>query len=265
MGTNVTRGRSIDISDSKESPRVAVVNETLARDLFGYGDPLGKRITLKNQSDRDLAIVGVVRDTGYRGYRRSDAPAVYTSALQNARARGFLTLAVRTQGDPLRLVGPVRRVAAQLGVERPVSISTLENRLDNSVVHERLIAWLSSVFAIAAVVLACVGLYGIMSYTVEQRTKEIGIRMALGAARSGVVELVLRQVLVLAAFGVAVGIPASIASLRIGSSLLFGLAPTDWRTIAGAALILIVVAGLAGFLPARRAAGLNPMEALRWE
>jgi ABC-type antimicrobial peptide transport system permease subunit len=175
-------------------------------------------------------------------------------------------LEVRTAGIPIALAGSIRQAVQAVDKNLPVlEVTTLADQVDSSLIQERLFANLSSAFGLLAVALSCVGLYGLMAYSVTRRTGEIGLRMALGAERRDVLWLILREVLVLVLIGVAMGIPAALAGTQLISSFLFGLTPSDPGTIAVAALLMVAVAALAGYLPARRASRVDPMVALRHE
>jgi predicted permease len=241
----------------------AVVSQSLARDLFGGASPIGR--SLSTFTSGDYKIVGVVRDSNhYTNPREDDSRTAYLSP------RGYwspyLSICVRVAGDPARLVTAVRREAESIDPEVEIyHIRTLESQLDWLLWKERLVAWLSSSFGALAALLAAIGLYGVIAFSVAQRTPEIGLRMALGAGRRQIQLLVLRDVMVLIGAGAAMGIPAALALTRLAKSLLFGVAPNDPATLAGAGLLMGAVALLAGYLPVRRATKVDPMVALRCE
>jgi ABC-type antimicrobial peptide transport system permease subunit len=177
-----------------------------------------------------------------------------------------MTLYVRTTGDAAKIAATIRREVQAVDAKVPVyNVRTLETQLDESLSQERLVATLSSWFGAFALLLASIGLYGVLAYGVTRRTNEIGLRLALGAERGGVIWMVLREALVLVALGIAIGVPAALALGRMVSSLLYGLKPTDPLTISSAVIILFGVAGVASYLPARRASRVDPMVALRYE
>jgi ABC-type antimicrobial peptide transport system permease subunit len=177
-----------------------------------------------------------------------------------------MTLQVRTVGDPAKVTAAIRREVQAVDANVPIcKVRTLEAQLDESLSQERLVATLSSWFGAFALLLAAIGLYGVLAYSVTRRTNEIGLRMALGAERGGVIWMVLREALLLVGTGVAIGVPLALALARSVSSLLYGLKPTDSLTISAAAVILFVVAAIASYLPARRASRVDPMVALRYE
>jgi predicted permease len=251
-----------DISSEQEfSEKVAIINETMARYYFGTANPLGKRFgwgkPVQGNYKYETEIVGVVKDSAYR-YLRDKARAIY---FPSQTGRLFV---VRAVGPAAPLVATIRREIQ--AVDKNLVIGdfyTVPEMLDDYLLDERLLAKLSSFFALLALLLACIGLYGVMSYDVARRTHEIGIRMALGAQRRDVVGLVMRETMLMVAIGVIIGLGASLGATRLIASWLYGLKPNDPLTIALAGLLLLMVAGLAGYLPARRAARVDPMVALR--
>jgi ABC-type antimicrobial peptide transport system permease subunit len=207
---------------------------------------------------------GVVKDAKYIGLRERLRAAAYYPYRQNIQY--YYDLAVRYSGDRRAIIGAVRQAVGEIDRRLPVPYeSTLSQQVDRSVAGQSLIAKLSTFFAVLAVFLACIGIYGLMSYAVARRTKEIGVRMALGADPSNVLRMVMREVLVLVAMGLAIGVPAELGSGRWAASLLFGLKPSDPETLVAATVLLLGVAALSGYIPARRAARVDPMVALRYE
>jgi len=271
LGLPILEGRAISGQDTASSPRVAVINETMARKLFPGASPVGKRFGIGEQTDpRDIEVIGVARDAKYTSLDQPPEAAAYFPYTQYKPEWGiglYLShLNVRCSGDPKSIVASVRQAIIETNPRMPIiSVETLEQRVYDSMVGRRLIAQLSAFFGILAVFLACIGIYGLMSFAVNRRTNEIGIRMALGAAQTEVLCMVMREVLMLVGIGLAIGIPAALASDRWAASLLFGVKPTDLATLAGASLVLLGVAAFAGYLPARRAAKVDPMVALRYE
>lgn len=257
-------GREFSDLDRQDAPKVAVVNETFARHYFGSENPVGKRFRWDGAAADAIEIVGVVKDAKYNGLREDTPRLVYFPQLQSM---GQLSvLAVRTIGDPPNLGAQVRQALEEVDPNLRVGlITTLAARLDDTLIQERLVAKLTSFFGVLALFLACVGLYGIMSYSVAGRTNEIGTRMALGAQRGDIVWMVLRETLLLAAAGIVLAVPTALATTHLVSSLLFGLAPTDPATITMATLLMLAVAAFSGYLPARRASQVEPMAALRYE
>jgi predicted permease len=267
MGVPMLMGREFGPEDNEKSAKVAVVSEALARRYFGSANPVGRRIGItRNQTPASLEIVGVVKDTKYNSVREETPPMVYVPYLQSPMPLGDLKLHVRTVGDPTALVSALRREIQAVDKNLAVyDIRTLEEQVDQSLFAERLFVMLSSSFGLLALLLASIGLYGVMSYTVTRRTGEIGIRMALGAGRGKVLWLLLWDTLVLVLVGAALGIPAALAAGGVISSQLYGLTPGDPATISAATLVMAAVALLAGYLPARRASRVDPLVALRHE
>jgi len=266
MGISLVAGRDFSLQDSEQAPKVAVISESVARYYFPNENPLGRRITVGLPPEAgQCEIVGVVKGAKFDGLRKENTRVVYLSHRQSW-TRPSITFALRTAGDPSNLIAAVRREVRAVGQDVPVtSVKTLAAQVDESLARERLVATLSGFFGLLALLLACLGLYGIMAYAVARRTHEIGIRLALGAQRGDVVWLVMRETLLLALIGVAIGLPAALATTRLISDFLFGLTATDPATISMATLLMIAVAALAGYLPARRASRVDPMVALRDE
>jgi len=259
-------GRGITSRDTETSRKVAVVNEAMVRRYFPQGSPLGRTFgTGDDPQFQNVEVVGVVKDAKYLNLEEEQMPAVYYPHAQHRR--GFLsTFVVRYTGDSTSLFPEIRSVVASIDPNLPVSdVTTLAQRVDDSVLNIRVVAQLSSFFGALAAFLACIGIYGVMSYGIARRTNEFGIRMALGAERYQVLRVVLWETLLLAIAGVAIGLGLSLASGRLVESLLFGLKPYDPAVLALATLAMIVVALLAAFLPARRATRINPSAALRYE
>ncbi|HYL74648.1 MAG TPA: ABC transporter permease [Bryobacteraceae bacterium] len=266
IGMRLQLGRDFTDRDNEKAPRVAVINETMARDFFPGQNPVGRRFGMSGDEENAIEIVGVVQDSKYFSLRDKNVRMVYLPYKQDSAHLIMMCLAVRTAGNtaglPGRIRDELRSIDSGLVVPR---IDTVEQQVDATLVEERLIAVLSGFFGVLAVMLACLGLYGVMAYTAARRTSEIGIRMALGATRGGVLAMVLKESLLLVAIGIAIGVPATLALTRLVSSLLFGIQASDPATIAGGAVLMIAVAALAGFLPAQRAARVDPMIALRYE
>jgi predicted permease len=273
VGTPVVAGRAFSERDREDAPGVAVVNETFAKRYWPGQDPLGRRIRLASGLANGLAgsdapwleVVGVARDGKYRMYFEAPQPYVYLPAAQ--RYRGDMTLVVRTDADPAGVVAALRREVAALDAEVPLfGVRTMEEFLrDRTFAGPRLVSSLLSVFGLLGLTLAAVGIYGVMAYSVGQRTREIGVRMALGARRGDVVAMILRKGLILAALGVAAGTLAALALTRVMSGLLYGVSASDPLTYAGVAGLLALVALAACLIPARRASRVDPMVALRYE
>jgi predicted permease len=266
MGIPLLVGRVFGPQDTGASPKVAVINETFARWYVPGGSPIGRRFGLGGDPahSNDIEVVGVVKDAKYQDMRERPFPAAYYPYTQHVQY--LYDFEVRYSGKPDVIISEVRQAIAQVDHSLPVAYEgTMVEQVNRSLAGQTLIARLSTFFGVLAAFLACIGIYGLMSYAVTRRTNEIGIRMALGAERSGVLWMVMRESLMLVALGVVIGIPAALAAARLISSVLYGLKATDPLTITAAALAMIAVAALAGYLPARRAAKVDPMVALRYE
>jgi predicted permease len=266
MGMHVTAGRDFTVKDTPNSPHVAMVNETFARRYFSNGLAVGHRIGLGSDpsTPTDIEIVGVVNDTRYESLRDEIPPMVIMCAAQ--RPLNTMTVYVRTARDPEGAFQAVRSAIHQLDANLPLTnMKTLDRTLADSLVTERMIATLSAAFGALATMLAVIGLYGVMAYMVARRSREIGIRMALGAKTGSVVWMVMREVLVLVGAGVVFGLPAAYGLTRAVQAQLYGVAPTDAVSIALATGLLASVALLAGYIPARRAASYDPVRVLRAE
>ena len=267
LGTPLLAGRDFGPGDAAGSEPVAVINEAMARKFFGGASPLGRRIGLRDGPDpgRAMRVVGVVGNTKYGTLREAAKPLVYLPLEQDAGGGPSLDLELRAHGPPAWLVPAV--TAAVGGIDRGISLryATLAEQVGASLTQERLLATLSGFFGALALLLAAVGLYGTMAYSVARRRGEIGIRMALGAARARVVRLVLGEVGRMLLAGVALGALAAAVMVRRVVPFLFGLAPSDPATWALSALTLAIAVAAAGALPAWRAARVDPMDSLRQE
>ena len=261
------KGQGFTESDTVDAPVVLLVNETLARRYWPNQDPLGRRVTMLDWGDPlPGRVVGVVGDVKMEGLDEPVAPAIYYSYTQFVDRVLGLYLLVRTTSDPLALAAAVREQVWAVDKDQPVSnIETMEQVVAGSVAQPRFIMMLLGTFAAVALLLSAVGIYGVISYSVSQRTHEIGIRMALGAQRRDIFRLVVGQGMKLTLIGVAVGLAGSFALTRFLQSLLFGVSATDPVTFAGVAALLAAVALLACYIPARRATKVDPMVALRHE
>ena len=267
VGMELVAGRGIETTDSESAPRIAVINEAMARRYFSGGDPLGGTMEITAgpaQSRKPIEIVGIVRDSKYNDLRADVEPMFYISIQQLPRS--LRTLEIRTTEPIAAMAGPVRN--ALLEVSRDIMVRrvvTLSAQVDRTLASERMITTLCTFFGLLALLLASVGLYGVISYAVTDRTQEIGIRMALGASRRNVLFLILRQSLTVVLAGIAGGVCLAILSTRLVSSYLYGLSPTDPAAIIVAAALLGVIALLACLIPARRAMTVDPIRALRYE
>ena len=268
LGIPLVAGRDFNEQDLQRTQELAVINESMARRFFSNENPVGQRFGIGSPENPGniIEIIGVVKDAKYISLREAGRPMFYRAFSQATTSFGQMTLVARTEGDPSTLTSAVQREARALDPAMPVfTAETLDAQLDASLSQERLLAMLSSLFGGLALLLACIGLYGVMAYSVVRRTHEIGIRMALGAQRRSVVGLVMRQTILLVVIGVCIGLGVALASTHWLTSFLYGLSPHDPPTVAIASLLLLLVASLAIYLPARRAAQVDPMVALRHE
>jgi len=257
------QGRFFTARDNEQAPLVAIINEQMARRFWPRDNPIGKRVVVGRQTNL-CEIVGVVGDVRSLGLTAESREQVFLPYAQRQWAR--LNLVVRTAGDPLNLTAAVRREVLAVDKGQPITdVQTMEQNIAGWVAQPRLTMWLFGIFAGAALLLAAIGLYGVMAYSVTQRTGEIGIRLALGAQTSDVLKLVVWQGMRLALLGVACGVLASLALTHLMANLLFGVSAHDPATFARLALLLAGVALLACYLPARKATKVDPMIALRYE
>ena len=266
LGTPLLLGRDFNPRDTETTPKVAIINQTMARYFFGNSNPVGRKFGWfgEDKNKSQFEIVGVVKDSKYETLRERVPRTAYLDCFQVVL--GSMTFAVRTSVKPTAVISQIRNEIRAIDSSiRFGGFRTLEEHVDESLGHERLMATLSSFFAGLAVLLACVGLYGVMAYAVTRRTNEIGIRMALGADRAQVLRMILRESALLVAAGIAVGLPVALAAARLISGQLYGLKPADPSTIAGAIFLIAAVGALAGYIPARRATKVDPMVALRYE
>lgn len=262
--------RPISQADSKapsvaeSRPLSAVINQSMARFFYGDQDPIGKHFSIKG-TKQELEVVGVTQDSKY-GDLREQTPRIYYVYYFQQPQRPGVTFQLSTDTQVGDYVGSIQRLVSEMDRQvQVIGLKTMKDVVDQSLVQERFIAQTATVFSLVALMLACVGLYGVMSNAVTQRTNEIGIRMALGAESRDVVKLVMKEVSWLVGVGAAIGLLAAFATMRLVSNLLFGIRPGDPSTIAFATLLLIAVAALAGYLPARRASRVDPLIALRAE
>jgi predicted permease len=266
LGVRLVEGRLLRTSDGPDAPLAMVINESMARHYFPRESALGHRITISGAGEpRWRTIVGVVRDVRERGYELSMKPAIYAPQHQTG---DYATdnLVIRAAVDPASLAPAVRRVIASVDAEQPVAaVRTMQDILDANVADRTQQMTLLTAFAVLALVLATLGLYGVLAYSVTQRTRELGLRIALGAARSQIVGSVVLRGMRLAAFGLAIGLAASWLLARTMTSILYGISATDSLTYAGVSALLLTIAAIASWIPARRAAGVDPALVLREE
>jgi predicted permease len=266
MKIPLIRGRFFAEQDTKESQPVVIVDENMARSYWPNADPVGKRLKFGGAGSRNpwMTVVGVVGNVKHYALDSDSRVALYTPHLQSGA--GSLSIAVRTTSDPLSVAAAVTREARALDPNLPIyDVKTMQQWLSESLARRRFAMLMLGLFAGVAMLLAAVGIYGVMSYTVAQRTREIGIRVALGAQRRDVLRLIVRHGMSLTGIGVGIGLVAAIASTRLMVSLLFGVRATDLLTFAVIALLMALVALVACWIPARKATKVDPMVALRCE
>jgi predicted permease len=265
MGIPLVSGRVFQESDGTDAPHVAVVSQSLARRYFPNEEAIGKQIQFGNM-DGDLhllTIVGIVGDVRDTGLDVDVRPTVYVHYLQRPRHAAEFSIVVRGRGDAAGLISAMRQEARAVNPEMPIKFEPLTQLVSASLDSRRFSMVMLAVFAGVALVLAMVGLYGIMAFITAERTREIGVRMALGAQRADMLGLILRQSFTLVAIGIAVGVIAALAATRVMATLLYGVALTDAATYIGVVLLLALAALAASYFPARRAMKVDPMVALR--
>jgi predicted permease len=265
VGIPLVAGRAFTANDTITSPKIAVLNEAAARKFFPKEeDPLGKRCGESPEKNMQYEIVGVVRDAKYHSVRDTSPPTIYLAAWQERL--GPVSFEVRTAFDPANSIAAIREAVRQVDPNLPArKISTQMEEIDGLFAQERLFARAYTIFGTLSLLIASIGLFGLMSYNVTSRTNEIGIRIALGQERSSVVSMVMREYLALVAIGVLIGLASSWGAGRFTSSLLYGLSPTDALTISVASLMMFAISAFAAYLPARRASRVDPMVALHYE
>jgi predicted permease len=267
LGIPLVLGRTIGDGDTAESSKVAVVNQQFVREFLGGGNPIGRRLGFGDKKiSSGVQIVGVAGDAKYSDLRQTVPATLYLPYKQNLKMLGPMHFEVRTAGNPMNLASAVRREARDMDRNLALfEVNTQVEQINQSLFQERLFARLTSFFGALAAVLACVGIYGIMAFAVTRRTREIGIRMALGASRREISGMVLREASLPVGIGIAIGTLLALGSARLIATLLYGLTPTDPLTLATAILLMTAAAALAAHLPSRRASKVDPMLALRHE
>jgi predicted permease len=264
IGLPVLGGRGFTDQDREGAPAVAVINELMARRFWPGRNPLGRRFRLTGREGGEVEVVGLVRDGKFRNFRDTHRPCFYLPLAQAGRRQ--MNLEVRAAGDLAALVAAIRSEVRAIDPAIPLAdVLTLETIRERSLSQERLIASLLAGCGGVALLLAAIGIYGVMAFAVAQRTREIGIRMALGARAGDVAAAVLRRCALLALAGLAIGLAAAAALSRLVASLLYGVSPRDPAVLAGSSLALVLTALLAGYLPARRASRIDPATALRYD
>jgi putative ABC transport system permease protein len=264
LGISVVRGRDFNESDDEKHPRVAVVSRSLAKILFPHTDAIGQHIRFGVMPEyQDSEIVGLASDARLFDLRDSAAPVIYFTVLQHPDWLQWGTVFVRTQEAPEAAAKTIGREIESLGREYPVRMESASQVISQTLVEERVTAILAGFFAGLALLLASIGLYGLMSHAVTHRTREIGIRVALGAPNQAILRIVLRETAALSLLGIAVGIPCGLASSRLIAGMLFGVSSNDFSNIVTACPLLLAVALFAGYVPARRASRIDPIVALR--
>jgi len=275
LNIGLREGRIVSDTDGPETPRVAVISESLAQRYFPGESPLGKHIRLGNAAvrvaPRDagsggpwMTIVGVVNDVHYSWINKEEIPTIYRSFRQSPPF--YTTLVVRAPGDPLQFISAVRGQIAAVDPNLPLyNIKPMDRLITESIIGIAYVASMMAVLGVIALALASVGVFGVMSYSVSERAHEIGIRMSLGAQTTDILRMVLRSGMTLTVLGLAIGLPIAFALARALAALLFGVTATDPFSFIGLPLLLAGVAALACYLPARRAARLDPLKALHYE
>jgi len=265
-GISLLQGRTFKWQDNTRTPHAVVVSENFVQEVFPHGNAIGEHIDIsKDPRLQDLEIVGIVSNASLYDIRKPPEPTVYFDTLQYGMAAEFDTLLVRTDLPPSSMLVPLQRAANSLGRQYVASVDSLAKTVNDSILPERIIAMLSAFFGALALLIATIGLFGLMAYNVTRRTRELGIRFALGAQRSSVLRMILRETLMLTLIGIAIGLPCALAATRLITHMLFGVTPYDPVTLTAVALALLAAGALAGYIPARRAMRVDPMVALRHE
>jgi putative ABC transport system permease protein len=264
MGIPILMGRDFGNQDRYGGTHVGVLNRTAAQALFGSENPLGKRLTVSWNDAGQVEIIGVVADIRHRNSQSKPEPCLFL--LNTQLPFPLASLVIRTSTDPRALISAIKSAIHEVDPDQGVAtIETMEERIANAGAQSRVQAWLLTTFSVIALALACIGIYGVISYTVSERTREIGVRVALGADRLRIFGQILRESLTLAGAGVALGLLISLALTRYLESLLFDIKPTDPAVYASVAILMLTVGAAASYVPSRRAATVDPVVALRDE
>jgi predicted permease len=263
-GIQLFRGREFATTDDASAPKVAIVNQTFVQRYVGNQNPIGSEFSYADSGPSRYRIVGVVSDARVNDIREIAPPIIYFPIAQNVG--NIDGLEVRTAADPHWVAAQARQAIIDVDPRIPiVNVSTLNEEVNDNLSQPRLIARLTSIFGVLALTLACLGLYGVMSYTMQRRTSEIGVRLAMGSTRRAVLWLVIRETLLLSGLGAVVGLAMALGGMRMATSFLFGLSPDDPAIITTATGLLLLASAAAGFVPAWRAAHIEPVQALRSE
>lgn len=266
VGISLLRGRTFDWHDNAHASHAVVVSENLAQTLFPSGSAIGQHIDVVTDPRwQDLEIIGVVSNASLYDIHRPPEPTVYLDALQYGTPAEFDPLFVQTELSPAAILAPLRQAFNSLGRQYVVSVSSLRRTIDDSILPESILATLSGFFALLALLIAGIGLFGLMAYTITRRTRELGIRFALGAQRAAVLRMILGETFLLTLVGIAMGLPSALAATRLITHMLFGVTSHDSVTLCTAVVALLGVGGLAGYIPAQRAMRVDPLVALRYE
>lgn len=268
LRTPLLAGRDFDVHDASDSPKVAIVNETFVKKFLNGESPVGVTFRVESYVGRPTPtylIIGLAKDTKYSDLREEPIPLVYVAMAQDDQPDNFPQFLIRSSLPPSATLPAIKEAILQSGPQTVIEFHTLPTQIRDSLLRERLMATLSGFFGFLAVLLATIGLYGVISYTVARRTNEIGIRLAMGAQRGNVIGMIMREAGVLFAVGITVGGALALLAAHTAASLLYGLKPRDPGTLVMSVMLLAIVAAAASFLPARRASKVDPMIALRYE
>jgi putative ABC transport system permease protein len=263
MGIPINLGREFTEQDREGTAGVLIINETMARRFWNGQNPLGQRISINGENGPFLEIVGVARDSKYKSLEEGPTALVYQSLLQ-ANYQPRLNMIVRTSDDPQNMLGTVRNQVREMDSKLPlVDMQTMAQQVSLALLPARAAAWFLGLFGLLALVLAAIGLYGVVAYSVSQRTHEIGIRMTLGARPRDVLLMILREGMTLVLIAIVIGLSLAFVATRLLSGFIYGISSTDPLTFAGVAFLLALVALIASYLPARHATTVEPNVALR--